>query len=64
MAGNKTYLDEIKRHASEIAFNLRLLVIDDSTATKFEEQTIAKNNAEDWLKKYQEDELDKLKVFE
>ena len=51
---NKPQLDEIKRHASEIAFCISLLVVDDSTAGKFSEQTIAKENAAEGLKLFQE----------
>ena len=66
MAGNNTsQIKEIKRLASEMAFQFRALTIDDSTAKKFSEQTQAKIEAEEWLKKFQEDELDKLnQVFE
>ena len=53
---NKENLREIRRHASEMAFCLRLLAIDENNVTNFQEQTIAKNNAEEWLKKFQEDE--------
>lgn len=35
-----------------MAFNLGMLTVDENTTTKFEEQTIAKSNAEEWLKKF------------
>ena len=65
MAGNKSHLEEIQRLASEMAMQIGLLTIDDSTATKYKEQTIAKVNAEEGLKEYQEDEIHNLQqVFE
>lgn len=62
MAGNNTNVTEIKRLASEMAFQLRALVVDDTTVSTFSEQTRAKVNAEEWLAKFQEDELDKLQT--
>ena len=61
---NENHIAEIKRLASEMAFQLKALVIDEDNANKFSEQTIAKDNAEEGLKMFQECDIYNLqKVF-
>lgn len=68
MAGNNTNIDQIKemrRLTSEIVFHLNLIEPDKTTANKYSEQTIAKENAEEWMKQFQVVDLHKLQqVYE
>lgn len=68
MAGNNTnivHVNAIQGLLDEIIKRLKKLELDKDRAIKFSDQTIAKENALDWLKTFQEQDLHKLQqVFE
>ena len=68
MAGNNTnimHVNAIQGLLSEVARRLNLIEPDQSNASKFSDQTIAKEEAIEGLKEYEEGPIHKLQqVFE